>query len=488
MAILHLDSYATHRPRIFTEKDRRELDRMTSVLCAYDMALERLESDLDLLSKLHDGMSAYPNDPGLSFVFKESLEHLHSTYSMEGALQTMWDGIKKFFATIVEKIKQFFLWVARLFGFCKTEADKSGAILKELKAVLELFDKADQNKKTAILQKITEYRRGGIDKVEKSTQTLLDARDVWGLVDSSEADYIEGGNANDNNNAPKNEQSKQEEKKQEQQPKQQNVEPPPITAATSAAGNADECYLSELPVVANGIASLKDKAAAVRPALSKYVDTLKGVQNLTDSNSFANAQSGNLEGGQQLTEAAKSYMEERNKLNQAQAPSGSDSYVKYDSYETLNTNIGNFESEAKQLSEATKLLADQLDRVSKLTVPATESLIYSFEADEQGSTRPPQNPPSGPNTTASQPNQPTQGGATGQVNNNTNNNNDSATAKQIMDVIKKMGQSASEVMKNIVRIENDCANTRSNFNKMMGSVTKIIADGLKDQPAAETSK
>ena len=181
-------------------------------------------------------------------------------------------------------------------------------------------------------------------------------------------------------------------------------------------------------------------------------------------------------------------MEERNKLNQAQAPSGSDSYVKYDSYETLNTNIGNFESEAKQLSEATKLLADQLDRISKLTAPATESLIYSFEADEQGSTRPPQNPPSGQNTTASQPNQPTQGGATGQVNNNTNNNNDSATAKQLMDVVKKMGQSASEVMKNIVRIENDCANTRSNFNKMMGSVTKIIADGLKDQPAAETSK
>lgn len=478
MALLHIETYAAHRPVVFTEQDRRELDQMSHLLFAYDVALERLQSDLNLIENVYDGMVRYPNDPGLRHVFEDSLVSLGYSYSIEGALQTMWDGIKKFFATIIEKIKQFFLWVARLFGFCKTEADKSGAILKELKSVLELFNKADQNKKTAILEKITEYRKGGAEKVEQSTQSLLDVDDVWEMMDANKPAFKRNlpekseAEKEKQKEAQRNQDQGNDQNNQEQQ-QQQNVEPPPVTNATSAAGKADKCYLSELPVVANTIAALKDKAAAFRPALSKYVDGLKGIQNLANTDTFANAQSGNLEGGQQLTEAAKAYVDERAKFDQAQEPSGSDSYVKFESYETLNTNIGNYEGEAKQIAESTKLLASELERIQKLQPPAetgAESLWFSFEAGEAagGGTKPPANPgQQTENNGQTNPNQPS-------------NNINSGTAKQIIEVIKKSGKDVSDVMKNIVRIENDCANTRSNFNKMMGSVVKIIAEGLKE--------
>lgn len=480
MALLHTEFYTTRRP-VFTRQDKDELNRLTNILIAYDIALERLQSDLDLATALHDGMIHCPNDKGLSFVFKDSIEELGYVYSVEGVFQSMWEGIKKVFNTIIEKIKQFFLWVARLFGFCKSEADKSNQIIKELKQSLDAYGKAKTETQTAILNKITEYRNGGIKKTEESSgESLFDA-DVWSLMDKGKKN--KGGNhgnnqpknpnppsPNQNQNNDQNQQQQNNNNNQQQQPAQ------PVSApnAESAAGPASTEYLSDLVIVANTVGSLKDKAAAVEPALGKFVQGLQQITSLSND-TMGNIQSGATEGGTDLKKVADEYMQVRAQFNQKQAPADSKSFVEAGNYDTLNTNIGNYEQAAQKLSEGTKLLASQLERISKLTPAAgQEALFYS---KEDGETQPPPNPPNTNNTENNQqanPNQP----------NNQEDKVNSQTAKQILKALKTTASEVQGVMKDIVRIENDCANTRSNFNKMMGSVVKIINEGLKSESNA----
>ena len=477
MALLHTEFYTTRRP-VFTRQDKDELNRLTNILIAYDIALERLQSDLDLATALHDGMIHCPNDKGLRFVFKDSIEELGYVYSVEGVFQSMWEGIKKVFNTIIEKIKQFFLWVARLFGFCKSEADKSNQIIKELKQSLDAYGKAKPETQNTILEKITQYRSGGSSKMEEgSGESLFDA-DVWSLVDNKKSNKAKNNPVRQEKNAEKQEEQRQAQQQQNNSNsnnQQSNQQPISTPNAESAAGPASTEYLSDLVTVANTVGSLKDKAAAVEPALGKFVQGLQQITSLSND-TMGNIQSGATEGGTDLKKVADEYMQVRAQFNQKQAPTDSKSFVEAGNYDTLNTNIGNYEQAAQKLSEGTKLLASQLERISKLTPAAgQEALFYSKEDGE--TQQPPPNPPNTNNAETNQqanPNQP----------NNQEDKVNSQTSKQILKALGKTAKDVQGVMKDIVRIENDCANTRSNFNKMMGSVVKIINEGLKSESNA----